>query len=62
VLQLLVVNLDYSEYHGRLAIGRIFSGALKRGDEVAIVKLNGANQRTRITKLYGFQPCGDRAR
>jgi len=54
VLQLLVANLDYSEYHGRLAIGRIFSGALHRGDEVAIVKLDGTNQKTRITKLYGF--------
>jgi GTP-binding protein len=54
VLQLLVANLDYSEYHGRLAIGRIFSGTLHRGDEVAIVKLDGTNQKTRITKLYGF--------
>ena len=55
VLQLLVVNLDYSDYHGRIAIGRIFSGALARGDEVAIVKLNGATHKTRITKLYGFE-------
>ena len=55
VLQLLVVNLDYSEYHGRLAIGRIFSGALNRGDEVAIVKLNGTTEKTRITKLYSFE-------
>ncbi|TAM81552.1 MAG: translational GTPase TypA [Acidobacteria bacterium] len=55
VLQLLVVNLDYSEYHGRLAIGRIFSGTLNRGDEVAIVKLDGTTQKTRITKLYGFE-------
>ena len=55
VLQLLVVNLDYSEYHGRLAIGRIFSGSLNRGDEVAIVKLDGATQKTRITKLYSFE-------
>lgn len=55
VLQLLVVNLDYSDYHGRLAIGRIFSGSLSRGDEVGIVKLNGAVEKTRITKLYTFQ-------
>jgi GTP-binding protein len=55
VLQLLVVNLDYSEYHGRLAIGRIFSGALNRGDEIAIVKLDGSTQKTRITKLYSFE-------
>jgi GTP-binding protein len=55
VLQLLVANLDYSDYHGRLAIGRIFSGTLNRGDEVAIVKLDGAVEKTRITKLYGFE-------
>ena len=55
VLQLLVANLDYSDYHGRLAIGRIFSGTLRRGDDVAIVKLDGATQKTRITKLYGFE-------
>ena len=54
-LQLLVANLDYSDYHGRLALGRIFSGTLKRGDEVAIVKLDGSTQKTRITKLYGFE-------
>ncbi len=55
VLQLLVANLDYSEYHGRLAIGRIFSGTLHRGDEAAIVKLDGRKETTRITKLYGFK-------
>ncbi|HEV2175625.1 MAG TPA: translational GTPase TypA [Terriglobia bacterium] len=55
VLQLLVANLDYSEYHGRLALGRIFSGTLHRGDEVAIAKLDGSLQKTRITKLYGFE-------
>ncbi|HEY6293934.1 MAG TPA: translational GTPase TypA [Terriglobia bacterium] len=54
-LQLLVANLDYSEYHGRLALGRIFSGTLHRGDEVAIAKLDGSVQQTRITKLYGFE-------
>ncbi len=55
VLQMLVANLDYSEYLGRLAIGRVFSGVLKYGDEVAIAKLDGSYQTTRITKLYSFE-------
>jgi GTP-binding protein len=55
VLQLLVANLDYSDYLGRLAIGRVFSGTLRLGDEVGICKLDGSVQRTRITKLYSFE-------
>ncbi len=54
-LQLLVANLDYSEYLGRLAIGRVFNGTLHHGDEVGIVKLDGSLQKTRITKLYSFE-------
>ena len=55
VLQSLVANLDYSEYLGRLAIGRIFQGTLKHGDEVAICHLDGSVQKTRITKLFSFE-------
>src|SRR5207249_1587890 len=49
-LQMLVANLDYSDYLGRLAIARVFNGTLHIGDEVGIVKLDGALQKTRITK------------
>ncbi len=55
ILQLLVANLDYSEYLGRLAIGRVFNGTLHHGDEVAIVKLDGTHHKTKITKLYSFE-------
>jgi GTP-binding protein len=55
VLQALVANLDYSDYLGRLAIGRVFQGTLRHGDEVAICHLNGIVQKTRITKLYSFE-------
>jgi len=55
VLQMLVANLDYSDYLGRLAIGRVFEGTLKYGDDVGIVKLDGSLQKTRITKLYSFE-------
>ena len=54
-LQMLVANLDYSDYLGRLAIGRVFNGTLRLGDEVSIAKLDGSFQKTRITKLYSFE-------
>ena len=54
-LQMLVANLDYSDYLGRLAIGRVFNGTLRTGDEVAIAKLDGSFQKTKITKLYSFE-------
>jgi GTP-binding protein len=55
VLQMLVANLDYSDYLGRLAIGRVLSGTLRHGDEVGIAKRDGSLQTTRITKLYSFE-------
>ncbi|HXE63427.1 MAG TPA: translational GTPase TypA [Bryobacteraceae bacterium] len=55
ILQAQVANLDYSDYLGRLAIGRVFEGTLRYGDEVAICKLDGSIQKTKITKLYSFE-------
>ena len=55
VLQIQVMNLDYSEFLGRIAIGRVFNGTLKRGTDVGIVKLDGKLVSTRITKLYTFR-------
>jgi GTP-binding protein len=55
VLQSLVANLDYNEYLGRLAIGRVFQGTLRHGDEVAVCHLDGSVQKTRITKLFSFE-------
>lgn len=53
-LQILVANLDYSDYLGRLAIARVFNGTLRTGEEVAIAKLDGTIQKTKITKLFSF--------
>src|SRR5437867_920206 len=53
-LQLLVANLDSSDYLGRIAIGRIFNGRVKIGDPVAVCKLDERVQETRVTKLYAF--------
>ena len=54
-LQLLVSNLDYSDYVGRLAIGRIFSGEIAVGDQVAIVKRDRSIQKTKVSQLYAFE-------
>ena len=54
-LQLLVANLDSSDYLGRIAIGRIFNGTVRVGDQVAIAKLDGNMQRTKVTKLFAFK-------
>lgn len=55
VLQLLVTNIDYNDYVGRLAIGRIFSGSVKVGDWVSMVNGSGETIKTKITSLYEFQ-------
>jgi GTP-binding protein len=54
VLQLLIANLDYSDYLGRLAIGRVFSGRVRVGDTVAVSKRDGRIETTRVTRLYLF--------
>jgi GTP-binding protein len=53
-LQILVANLDYSDYLGRLAIARVFNGRMYTGEDVAIAKLDGSLQKTKITKLFSF--------
>jgi GTP-binding protein len=54
-LQLLVANLDYNDYVGRLAIGRIFSGEIRIGDQIAVVKPDRSIQKTRVSQLYAFE-------
>jgi GTP-binding protein len=53
-LQVLVANLDYSDYLGRIAIARVVNGTLYTGEEVAIAKLDSTIQKTKITKLFSF--------
>ena len=53
-LQMLVANLDASDYLGRIAIGRIFQGRVRLNDQVAVIKLDGSEQQTKVTKLFGF--------
>jgi GTP-binding protein len=54
-LKLLVTNIDYNDYVGRLAIGRIFSGSVKTGDRVSMINGRGGPVETKVASLYGFQ-------
>jgi len=54
-LQMLIANLDYSEYVGRLAIGRIFSGEISKNQEVAVCKRDGTTTKTRVKELFVFE-------
>ena len=54
-LQMLVANLDANDYLGRIAIGRIFNGRVRLNDPVAVCKLDGTIEPTRVTKMFTFE-------
>src|SRR3954452_4114171 len=54
-LQILVANLDSSDYLGRIAVGRIFNGRVRIGDPVTVCKLDGSFHDTKVTKLFAFE-------
>ena len=54
-LQLLVANIDYNPFVGRLAIGRIFSGEIAKNQEVIVAKRDGSTQKTRVKELFVFE-------
>ena len=54
-LQLLVANIDYNPFVGRLAIGRIFSGEIAKNQEVIVAKRDGSTQKTRVKELFIFE-------
>src|ERR1041384_6252955 len=54
-LQLLVANIDYNPFVGRLAIGRIFSGEIAKNQEVAVSKRDHSLQKTRVKELFVFE-------
>ncbi len=53
-LQFLVTSLDYDDYVGRLAIGRIFNGSVKKAQEVSRIRLDGGVVNAKVTVLYGY--------
>src|SRR3954467_15773137 len=54
-LQMLVANLDYDDYVGRLAIGRLTSGSVEAGMTVAVTRADGSIPRGKVTKIYAFE-------
>jgi len=53
--QMLVSNLDYSDYLGRIAYGRIISGSVKVGQSIVCVHKDGRKERANITALFGHE-------
>jgi GTP-binding protein len=57
-LQMLVVTLDYSDYVGRIAIGRVFAGKIRKGQRVALLKHDGRRVDDTVAQLYVFDRLG----
>ena len=57
-LQMLVSNLDYSDYLGRIALGRIVSGRVAVGDSIVCIHRDGRRERANVTALYTFSGMG----
>ncbi|MDZ4821684.1 MAG: translational GTPase TypA [Planctomycetota bacterium] len=57
-LQMLVTTLDWSDYVGRIGIGRIQSGSVKKGTSVALIQADGKPLTTKVTGLHLFDKLG----
>ncbi len=57
-LQMLVTTLDYSEYVGKIAIGRIFAGTISAGESIIVINRKGEQTRERVLKLLQFEGLG----
>jgi GTP-binding protein len=52
--QMLVASIDYNDYIGRLATGKIFHGRVRKGEETALIKKDGKMMKGQISKLIGY--------
>src|SRR5262249_39648526 len=57
-LQMLVTNLDWSDYVGRIAIGRIYSGTIKPGQQVALMQADDQSKLAKVTEVHLFDKLG----
>jgi GTP-binding protein len=53
--QFLVTNIDYNDYIGRIATGKIYGGKVKTGETLAVIKRDGSLVKGRISKLLGYE-------
>ncbi|MCE5003033.1 MULTISPECIES: translational GTPase TypA [Staphylococcus] len=53
-LQFQTALLDYSDYLGRIGVGRVFRGTMRVGDNVSLIKLDGTVKNFRVTKIFGY--------
>jgi GTP-binding protein len=53
--QMLVTNIDYNDYIGRIATGKIFNGKVAAGESIALIKRGGEIRKGRISKLLGYE-------
>ncbi|WP_124980050.1 translational GTPase TypA [Nonlabens xiamenensis] len=56
--QLLITSLDFSNYTGRIAIGRVKRGSIKENQQVTLCKRDGDQQKTRVKEVYVFDGMG----
>ena len=56
--QMLITSLDYSNYTGRIAVGRVHRGTLREGMNVTIVHRDGSKERTKIKEVHTFTGMG----
>ncbi len=54
-LQLLITSLDYDDYVGRLAIGRLFNGSIRKSGEISLCRLDGSFVPAKVTNLYSYE-------
>ncbi len=57
-LQMLVTNLDWSDYVGRIAVGRIYSGSIKPGQQIALMQDNGESSLAKVADVHLFDKLG----
>ena len=54
-LQMLITNIEYDEYLGKLGTGRIYNGSLKKNQEVTLIKRDGGLVNYKVTRIFGYE-------